>query len=160
MQKAWMCTAKTQLSLAHRTVRWCTGQCLVRQAELWWTSHSRESLVAYDYNSPDCPVVHRTVRWSNDRLRQRSATRSAGDAWPGPTVVGAPDCPVCTGQCPVSQDDRCSNGQLSPFWKEIAHRTSYRTCPVVHRTVQCTTRQKANTAFQKDFQRLLGPLGI
>ena len=29
---AWLCAAKTQLSLAHRTVRWCTGQCPVRQA--------------------------------------------------------------------------------------------------------------------------------
>jgi hypothetical protein len=34
MQKAWLSTAKTQLSLAHRTVRWCTGQCPVRQAEV------------------------------------------------------------------------------------------------------------------------------
>jgi hypothetical protein len=34
MQKTWLGTAKTQLSLAHRTVRWCTGQCPVRQAEL------------------------------------------------------------------------------------------------------------------------------
>jgi hypothetical protein len=34
MQKVWLYTAKTQLSLAHLTVRWCTGQCPVRQAEL------------------------------------------------------------------------------------------------------------------------------
>jgi hypothetical protein len=43
------------------------------------------SLAAHDYNSPDCPVVHRTVRWANGRLRQRSAAWSAGDAWPEPT---------------------------------------------------------------------------
>jgi hypothetical protein len=43
-------------------------------------------LAAYGYNSPDCPVVHRTVRWANGRLRQRSAAQSAGDAWPEPTV--------------------------------------------------------------------------
>jgi hypothetical protein len=48
----------------------------------------------------------------------------------------------------------------TPIWKEIAHRTSYRTCPVVHRTVRCATRQKANIAFQNEFQRLLGPLGL
>jgi hypothetical protein len=66
---------------------------------------------------------------------------------------------VCTGQCPVSQEDRCSNGQLSPIRKEIAHRTSYMTCPVVHRTVRCTTRQKARISFQMEFQRLLGPFG-
>jgi hypothetical protein len=85
MQKAWLCTAKTQLSLAHRTVRWCTGQCPVSQAELRWTGHSRESLAAYGYNSPDCLVVHRTVRWANGRLCQRSTAWSAGDAWPEPT---------------------------------------------------------------------------
>jgi hypothetical protein len=69
MQKTWLGTAKTQLSLAHRTVRWCIGQCPVRQAELRWTGCSRKNLAAYDYNSPDCPVVHRTVRWANDSQR-------------------------------------------------------------------------------------------
>jgi hypothetical protein len=24
-------------------------------------------VLQYDYNSPDCPVVHRTVRWANGR---------------------------------------------------------------------------------------------
>jgi hypothetical protein len=80
MQTTWLGTAKTQLSLAHRTIRWCTGQCPVRQAELRWTGRSRENLVAYGYNSPDCPVVHRTVRWANgrqrnDRPRNPRATR-------------------------------------------------------------------------------------
>jgi hypothetical protein len=112
-------------------------------------------------------IIHRTVRWctrlsreptvdcANGRQRDQRATRGLGQR-----IVGAPYCPVCTGQCPVSQVDRCSNGQLSPIWKEIEHRTSYRTCPVVHRTVRCATRQKASIAFQNGFQRLLGPLGL
>jgi hypothetical protein len=33
-------------------------------------------------------------------------------------------------------------------------------CPVVHRTVWCTTRQKARMAFQIDLQRLLAALGL
>jgi hypothetical protein len=41
-----------------------------------------KSLASYDYNSPDCLVVH----CANGRLRQRSAAQSAGDAWPEPTV--------------------------------------------------------------------------
>jgi hypothetical protein len=69
MQKTWLGTAKTQLSLAHWTVRWCTEQCPVRQAKLRWTCRSQENLAAYGYNSPDCPVVHRTVRWANGRQR-------------------------------------------------------------------------------------------
>jgi hypothetical protein len=71
--------AKTQLGLAHRTVRWCTRQCPVRQAGLQRTGHSRETLAAYDYNSPDCPVSQRLPA-------QRSAAQSAGDAWLAPTV--------------------------------------------------------------------------
>jgi hypothetical protein len=63
----------------HRTVRWCTGQCPVRQAGLRRTGHSRETLTAYDYNSPDCPVSQRPPA-------QRSAGKSAGDAWLAPTV--------------------------------------------------------------------------
>jgi hypothetical protein len=68
-----------------------------------------------------------TVDRANGRQRNQRATRGLSRR-----LVGAPDCPVCTGHCPVSQEDRCSNGQLSLIWKEIAHRTSYRTCPVVH----------------------------
>jgi hypothetical protein len=110
--------------------------------------------------APDCPVVHQTVRGANSarangRQRNQRATRGLSQR-----LVGASDCLVCTGQCPVSHEDCCSNGQLSSIWKEIAHRTSYKTCPVVHRTVRCATQQKARIAFQKEFQRLLGPLGL
>jgi hypothetical protein len=38
------------------------------------------------YNSSDCPVVHRTVRWANGRLRQRSTTQSSRNTWTAPTV--------------------------------------------------------------------------
>jgi hypothetical protein len=51
----------------------------VRQAGLRRTGHSRETLAAYGYNSLDCPVSQRSPA-------QRSAAKSAGDAWPAPTV--------------------------------------------------------------------------
>jgi hypothetical protein len=61
--------AKTLLSLGapdcpvvHRTIRWCIGQCPVRQAGAGQLAALGNSTVAYGYNSPDCPVVHRTVR--------------------------------------------------------------------------------------------------
>jgi hypothetical protein len=81
-------------------------------------------------------IIHRTVRWctglsgeptvdcANGWQRDQRATRGLSQR-----IVSTPDCPVCTRQCPVSQDDRFSNGQLSPFWKEITYRTCYRTCP-------------------------------
>jgi hypothetical protein len=46
-----------------------------------------------------------------------------------PTVGrGAPDCPVCTGQCPVHQRLQSANGRLRQIRKEI-------------RTGQCPVRQ-------------------
>jgi hypothetical protein len=33
-------------------------------------------------------------------------------------------------------------------------------CPVVHRTVRCTTRRKARLTFQVGLQRLLAALGL
>jgi hypothetical protein len=140
--------------VVHRTVSGVPGWTPVNRplsGKVWWCT----------------AIIHRTVRWctglsseptvdcANGRQRDQRATRGLSQR-----IVGAPDCPVCTGLCPVSQDDRCSNGQLSPIWKEIAQQTSYRTCPVVHRNVRCATRQKANIAFQKNFQRFLGPLGL
>jgi hypothetical protein len=48
--------------VVHRTVRWCTGQCPVRQAGSSELATLENSSAAYGYNSPDCLVVHRTVR--------------------------------------------------------------------------------------------------
>jgi hypothetical protein len=48
--------------LAHRTV-WCTtGQCPVHQGGTAQTPQLRVSHAPLRYNSPDCPVCHRTVR--------------------------------------------------------------------------------------------------
>jgi hypothetical protein len=94
--------ANYQLSLAHRTVRWCTRQCPVRQAGFRRTGRSQEFLAAYGYNSPDCPVSQRSPP-------QWSAAQSAGDAWPAPTVGWghrtircAPDSVRCANQPGVS----------------------------------------------------------
>jgi hypothetical protein len=42
-----------------------------------------------------------TVDRANGRQRNQRATRGLSRR-----LVGAPDCPVCTGHCPVSQEDR------------------------------------------------------
>jgi hypothetical protein len=47
--------------LAHRTVRCATGQCPVHQGTRRPILHLRENAEALHYNSPDCPVYHRTV---------------------------------------------------------------------------------------------------
>jgi hypothetical protein len=75
-------------------------------------------------------IIHRTVRWCtglsgeptvastngrpcNLRVTHRLLQQSAG----------ASDFPVCTGQYPVRQRSRRSNGRMHLIWKAIAHRT-------------------------------------
>jgi hypothetical protein len=146
----------------HRSVRWCTGQCPVRQTGSSELAALGNSSVTYDYNSPDCPVCsglsgEPTVGRANGRLRDPRGTRGRANG-----REGAPDCPmctgqclVCTGQCPVHQRLPGANGRLRQIRKGI--RTGQ--CQVVHRTVRCARRQKARSAFQNCSQRLLAALG-
>jgi hypothetical protein len=68
--------------LAHRTIQCATGQCPVPRAVLLQTCHLRVSGEPLRYNSPDCPVWHRTVRCAseatasehNGRLQRSPAT--------------------------------------------------------------------------------------
>jgi hypothetical protein len=113
LEKSWLCTDNCCSVWVHRTVSGGVPDS-VRCARLG----SRELatlgnlLAAYGYNSLDCPVVHRTVRWangcqSNGRPRNPRATRGARQR-----SAGAPD-------CPVRQPARRSNGRLRQEWKEI-----------------------------------------
>jgi hypothetical protein len=73
-------SAKASFVWVHRTVRWCTGQCPVRQAGSGELAALGKELTAYGYNSPDCPVCtglsgEPTVGRANGRLR------SARDTW-------------------------------------------------------------------------------
>jgi hypothetical protein len=81
----------------------CTGQCPVRQAGVC-------QLAALGFRWRRTTINHRTVRWctglsgeptvgqANGRSRNPHATRGRASG-----QKGAPDCPVCTGQCPVHQ---------------------------------------------------------
>jgi hypothetical protein len=62
LEKRWLCSAKDNSVWVHRTVRWCTEQCPVRQAGVCQLAALGKQLTAYGYKSPDCPVVQRTVR--------------------------------------------------------------------------------------------------
>jgi hypothetical protein len=115
----------------HQTVRWCTGQCPVLQADSGELAALGKWLTAYGYNSPDCPVCtglsgEPTVGWANGRLGQRSAARSAWDTWPSQrserghrTVRCAPD------------SVRSANGSKAPMVGfAIQGRRSAPDCPV------------------------------
>jgi hypothetical protein len=79
-------------------------------------------------------------------IRGRRVARANGQQ-------GAPDCPVCTGQCPVRQLPQICNSRLCQIRKEI--HTGHATV-----TVRCTTRQKETLAFLVGLQRLLAALGL
>jgi hypothetical protein len=182
---SWLCTANSCSVWGHRTVRWCTIQCPVRQTSLgdqttlgtrrrrttinhwtvrWCTGLSGESSAAKSSLSGNVQrrtaKIHQTVRWctglsgdptvdyANGRPRNPRATR-----WRANSRQGAPDCPVCTRQCPVRQLPRNCNGRMRRKRKEIAHRTATG-------TIRCATRQKARFAFQECLQRLLAALGL
>jgi hypothetical protein len=101
--------------LAHWTVRCATGQCPVHQGESTPTRQLRVSQAQLRYNSPDCPVCHRTVRCTSGAtaicaqrltLTVNSAaqyTRQKSEQ----QVRGAPG-------CPVPHEDKASNGRPAP----------------------------------------------
>jgi hypothetical protein len=147
---------KTWLSSQDFAQSECTGQCPVRQA-------GSGELAALGFRWRRTTINHRTVRWctglfgeptvgrANGRPRNPRATCGRANG-----QKGAPDCLVCTGQCPVRQRLQDFNGQLRQNRKEIRIRQ----CPVVHRTVRCARRQKARIALLECSQRLLAALGL
>jgi hypothetical protein len=105
-------------------------------------------------------IIHRTVRWCTGLSGEPTvASAMVGRAFCGRRVArangqqGAPDCSVCTGQCPVCQLAPCCNGRLCQKRKDIG------TGPSIV-TVRCATRQKARMAFLVGLQRLLATLGL
>ena len=86
----------------HRTVRWCTGQCPVRQAGSGELAALGKNLTAYDYNSSDCPVCtglsgEPTVGRANGRpaicaghMAEPTARRGHQTVWCAPDMSGAP----------------------------------------------------------------------
>jgi hypothetical protein len=128
----------------------CTGQCPVRPAGDCQLAALGKKLTAYDYKIIGLSGEP-TVSRANGRPRNPRATRGRANG-----QKGAPDCPVCNGQCPVHQRLGICNGRLHQIRKEI--RTGQ--CPVVHRTVRCARRQKARIAFLKCSQRLLAVVGL
>jgi hypothetical protein len=92
LQVTWLCTAKVQLSLAHRTVRWCTGLSggapdSVRCARL--TSGEQTTL---GKNRRRTTIIHRTVRWCTGLSGEPTVTSATvGRAIRGRRVARAND---------------------------------------------------------------------
>jgi hypothetical protein len=113
LEKSWQSSANTSSGLAHRTVRWCTGQCPVPKLarRQLGTLGKRERRCGY--KSLDCPVSQQLQRPTIvHTINVRHVVRANGR-------LGTPDCP-----CPVHQRPRRTNGRLCPIWKEITHWTA------------------------------------
>jgi hypothetical protein len=73
-------------------------------------SHPRQTRRSREKQQGDVAIIHRTIRWctglsgertvasANGRPRNLRVTRGSSNG-----RQGAPDCPVCTGLCPVRQ---------------------------------------------------------
>jgi hypothetical protein len=120
MEKTWLKQPRLCSVWVHRTVR-CAWLALVN----WPLSGTRRRRTT---------INHRTIRWctglsgeptvgrANGRPRNPHVTRGRAN-----DLMGAPDCPVCTGQCPVRQWLKFFNGRLRQNRKEICTGQ----CPVV-----------------------------
>jgi hypothetical protein len=136
------------------TSLWRTGQCPVPRLARWRTGRSREKKKALQLKitgpsggAPDCLMSQRrplpTVICAINGRHVAKPTISLSHR----TVSGAP-----TGPEDQRSDAPDMEGNRAP--------NRYCSCPVVHRTNRCTTRQKARFAFQVDLQRLLAALGL
>jgi hypothetical protein len=184
----WLYSAKVCSVWVHRTVRWCTRQCPVRQAGSGELAALGTSTALYGYKSPYCPVC--TGLSSEPFTGEIVALGKELTAY----SYNSPDCPVCTGlsgeptvsrangrpriprvtlgranghigapDCPVCTG-QCPVRQRHWICNgRLRHRRKeIRTaqCPVVHRTVRCARRQKTRSAFLECSQRLLAALGL
>jgi hypothetical protein len=112
-------------------------------------------------------IIHQTVWWCtglsgeptvvspNGRLRNPRATRGPQQRSVGHTRLSGVHQTVSG--APTDPEDQQSN---APDMEGDRAPDNYSDCPVVHRTVQWTTRQKASLAFQVGLQRLLAALGL
>jgi hypothetical protein len=112
-------------------------------------------------------IIRRTVQWCTGLSGEpTAASATVGRAIRGRRVArangrqGAPDCPVCTGQCPVRQPARRCNGRLSQKRKEI--RTGHATVTVSGGAPDCPVRHptEGKNSLPVGFQRLLATLGL
>jgi hypothetical protein len=149
----WNCLGSKQPRLCsvweHRTVRWCTGQCSVRQTGSGELAALGKSSATFGYNSPDCPVSQRSAGPMVGRaicarhVAKPTARRGHRTVRCAPDMSRAPTAP--------RRQRSASPGK---------ERNPHRTVSGVHRTVRCVRRQKARFAFQDCSQQLLAALGL
>jgi hypothetical protein len=117
-EQATLGTRRRRTATIHWTVRWCTGL----SGESSATKSSLSGKVQWR-----TAKIHRTVRWFTGLSGEPTVdSATIGSEIGGRHVArtngrkGAPDCPVCTRQCPVRQPTPRCNGRLRQKRKEIS----------------------------------------
>jgi hypothetical protein len=120
MEKTWLEQPRLCLVWVHRTVSGgapdnvrCARLALVN----WPLSGTRRRRTA---------IIHQTIRWCTGLSGEPTVGRANGQSrnprvtrgWAN-GLMGAPDYPVCTGQCPMRQQLQFFNGRLRQNRKEI-----------------------------------------
>jgi hypothetical protein len=105
-EKGLGCAAKTLRSLG-------APDCPVRQAGFGQTGRSRDFVGGVRLKITGLSGEP-TVGRANGRPHNPRMTRGRAN-----DLMGAPDCPVCTGQCPVHQWLQIFNGRLRQIKKAI-----------------------------------------
>jgi hypothetical protein len=118
LEKSWLCTTKCSSVWVHRTVSGAPGPVSVNSPLSGLDGGVRLKFTGLSGGAPDCPVKP-TVDCANGRPRNPRATRGRANG-----RQGAPDCPVCTRQCPVCQLPQNCNSRMRLKRKEITHRTA------------------------------------
>jgi hypothetical protein len=138
----------------HRTVSGAPGRPTVNRL----VSRKRQRRTA---------KIHQTVRWctglsgeptapaANGRPRDQCATRGQLQRSAGCTGLSGVHRTVSS--VPTSPEEQRSD---APDMEGDRAPDMNSGCPMVHRTVRCTTRQKAGITFQVGLQRLLAALGL
>jgi hypothetical protein len=132
LEMSWLEQPRLCSVWEHRTVRWCTGQCPMRQAGSSELAALGNSSATYDYNSLDCPVSQRSAGPTVGRaicaghMAEPTARRGHQTVWCAPDMSGVPTalrlptvdcatfgrksgtglCPVCTGLSGAPVDRR------------------------------------------------------
>jgi hypothetical protein len=113
------------------------------------TLRLREFSEALHYNSPDCPVYHRTVRCTTGQcpVPQGEATlNSPASGIRSAIIHRTVRCASgATATSRATVDYNALNARLHVQRTEharVAHRTVYRTCPVHHRTARRAHKSK------------------
>jgi hypothetical protein len=172
--------------VVHQTVSSAPGWPMVNRLLSGIGRVTSLKITGLSSGAPDCPMRHQRSRPSLQRRTRRSRESNKVPWLKFIELSGEPAALMANGRLRNQQATRGplqrSVGHTGLFgvhrtvsgaptdpedqWSAVPDMEGdrapdcYSSCPVVHRTIRCTTRQKAGIAFQVELQLLLAALGL